>query len=251
MDRKVPYEKSYELVNKLSQSLNIILWLSTIVAVIILIVDNVFPQNTYSFTLNVVLVLLSISYFFIEIIQRHLFHDAEFERKNDFIDNSLKLKLSEENSTGYFNNEDLKKGIYKLGVNCFESSFFTKSITKKMITKHLIQSGIVLLLIITLIFTVTDNLLIQILLLALPYSIANDTIKVYRLHKNTDTVFKQFTNIFTTVKKGKLDYLIIDNIINYEKSLSRAAILLDSKVFNKMNKHLSEKWNELKVNLKI
>ena len=120
-----------------------------------------------------------------------------------------------------------------------------------MITKHLVQSGIVLLLIITLIFTVTDNLLIQILLLALPYSIVNDTIKVYRLYKNTDTVFKQFTHIYTTVKKGKLDYLIIDNIINYEKSLSRAAILLDSKVFNKMNKHLTEKWNELKTKLKI
>lgn len=131
MDRKVPYERSYEIVNKLSQSLNIILFLSTIVAIIILIIDNFYPQNTYSFTLNVVLVILSISYFFIEIIQRHLFHDAEFERKNDFIDNSLKLKLSEENSTGYFNNEDLKKGIYKLGVNCFESSFFYQIHYKK------------------------------------------------------------------------------------------------------------------------
>lgn len=120
-----------------------------------------------------------------------------------------------------------------------------------MLTKHLIQSGIVLLLIITLIFTVTDNLLIQILLLALPYSIVNDTIKIYTLHNNTDAVFKQFTHIFTTVKKGKLDYLIIDNIINYEKSLSRAEILLDNKIFNKMNKNLSEKWEELKINLEI
>lgn len=251
MERKVPYEKSYDLVNQLAKALNIILYLTTAIALTILIVENFVLENTISHILNVVLVIFSVSYFIIEILQRHLFHDAEFERKNDFIDNGLKLKLSEENSTGYFNNDDLKKGIFKLGVNCFESSFFTKSITKKMLTKHLIQSGIVLILILTLIFTVADNLLIQILLLALPYSIVNDTIKTYRLHKNTDTVFKQFNNIFATSKKGKLDYLIIDNIINYEKSLSRAAILLDSNIFNKMNKHLSEKWNEIKVKHKI
>lgn len=251
MTRKVPYEKSYDFVNKISSTLSIILILTTTISVAILILDKLETQSKFTHLLNIVLVILSVSYFIFEILQRHLFHEAEFERKNDFIDNGLKLKLSEENSSGYFNNNDLKKDIYKLGINCFESSLFTKSITKRMLKKHLIQTGIIFLLIFTLIFTVTDNLLIQILLLALPYSILNDTLKIYRLHKNTDTVFKQFSNIFSTTKNGKLDYLILDNIINYEKSLSRAAILLDSKIFKKMNPDLSTKWNELKVKYKI
>ncbi|AZJ36647.1 hypothetical protein [Tenacibaculum singaporense] len=251
MTRKVPYQKSYDFVNKINSTLSIILILTTTISIAILVLDKLETPHKFTHILNVVLVILSVSYFILEILQRHLFHEAEFERKNDFIDNGLKLKLSEENSSGYFNNDDLKKGVYKLGVNCFESSFFTKSITKKMLKKHLIQAGIIFLLIFTLIFTVANNLLIQILLLALPYSILNDTLKLYRLYKNTDTVFKHFTYIFNTSKKGKLDYLILNNIINYEKSLSRAAILLDNKIFKKMNNDLSIKWNELKEKHKI
>jgi len=251
MTRKVPYEKSYDLVNKFSSALDIMLIGSTFISIIILITDNIKYLSQLSYVLNVILVITSVSYFVLEILQRHYFHEAEFERKNDFIDNGLKLKLSEENSSGYFNNDDLKKGVYKLGVDCFESSFFTKSITKKMLNKHLIKTGIIFLLIFTLIFTVADNLLVQILLLALPYSILNDTIKLYRLHKNSDTVFKNFMHIFSSSKKAKLDYLIIDNIINYEKSLSRAAIKLDSKIFKKMNPGLSSKWIELKTKQKI
>ncbi len=251
MSRKVPYNKSYELVNKINSVLNIILICTTVISIIILILNKFENYSQHSRVLSVLLVILSVSYFVIEILQRHLFHEVEFERKNDFIDNGLKLKLSEENSIGYFNNDDLKKGIYKLGVDCFESSFFTKTITKKMLKKHLIQTGIIFLLVFTLIFTVADSVLIQVLLLALPYSVFNETIKLYRLHKNTNTVFNKFMHIFSTVKKTKLDYLIIDNIINYEKSLSRAAIKLDSTIFNNENSDLATKWSEIKVAQKI
>jgi hypothetical protein len=64
-------------------------------------------------------------------------------------------------------------------------------------------------------------------------------------------VFLNFKKIFSSTKKLKREFLIIDNVISYEKSLSYSSIPLDSTLFNEMNDELSIEWNEMKKNHKI
>ncbi len=248
MSEKVPHKNKYALANRLAKTLNYILILSTIISVLIL-AYNLFaanPSNQFNEWSGKVLAFLAIVYFCLDLIKSNAFHKAEFARKNDFIDNSMKTNLSEENSVGYFTNDELDKGITKLGANCFENSFFTKSIAQKMLKKQFFYFSIVVVAILSIVIFFENPIVVKVLLLALPYSITLDTYKLYRLQQNSDSVFSNFKRIFSSTKKSKMEFLIIDNTINYEKALSEAGILLDSKIFTKMNSKLSGDWDKIK-----
>jgi hypothetical protein len=253
MTKKVPHDKIYKIVNKLSKGLNWILIISTIISVSIIILNNLSldVNPNISLWLSIILALLAVVFFVLDVIQSHIFHRAELQRKNDFIDNSLKTKLADANSKGFFTNDELNNGIYKLGVNCFESSFFTKTISSKMLSKQLTNTIVIWIVIIFVIFTAPNNIFIEILLLTLPFTILNETRKLYRLNRNVELVFSNFKKIFNSTKKSKREFLIIDNVITYEKSLSYGSIPLDSKIFNEMNDELSTEWNKIKAQYKI
>jgi hypothetical protein len=253
MTRKVPHDKIYKIVNKLSKILNWILIISTFISVLVIIFNNFnlnISPNT-SLTLSKILAFFAVFFFIIEIIQSHIYHRAELQRKNDFIDNSLKTKLADENSKGYFTNDEVNNGIYKLGVNCFENSFFTKSISSKMLTKQLIYTIVIWLVIWFVILSTPNSVFVEVILLTLPFTVLNETLKLYRLNRNVETVFCNFKKIFSSTKKSKREFLIIDNVINYEKSLSYSSVPLNSPLFVEMNDELSIEWNEIKKEHKI
>lgn len=113
--------------------------------------------------------------------------------------------------------------------------------------KESIKSTIILCLFILLLAAVADNRIFMTLLkMALPLSIMQKTVKIIILHQRVSNVFFDFKQIFTDVSKSKRSALIINNVINYGKSLSWACITLDSKVFNKMNAELSLEWKRIK-----
>lgn len=253
MSKKVPHRSKYQLANKFNKALNCILIASSLISALI-IGFNVFPSYSSVELIGAsskALAFLSVVYFLLEIFKSETFQKAEFARKNDFIDNSLNTNLSQEKSKGYFSNEEVDIGILKLGVNCFENSFFTKSITQKMLNIQYIYLTIVLITILSFVIFLDNPIIVEVLLLALPYSIALETYKLYRLQQNTNLVLNNFKRIFSSTKKSKRLPLIIDNIISYEKALSSGGILLNSNIFSKMNKDLSYDWEELKTQLEI
>lgn len=253
MKKKVPHDEIYKIVGKLSKVLSWILILSTIISISLIIINNlslkINPQT--SITLSKILAFFAVTYFIIEIIQNHNYHRAELQRKNDFIDNSLRTKLADANSQGYFTNEEIDNGVYKLGVNCFENSFFTKSITSKMLTKQMFKTIVIWLVIWLVILSAPNGIIVEVILLALPFSVLNETHKLYRLNRNVESVFLNFKKIFSSTKKLKREFLIIDNVISYEKSLSYSSTPLDGSIFNTMNEELSIQWNEIKRQHKI
>lgn len=253
MNKIVPHAKWYKVSIKLSKLLNYLVYISTIISVIIIISKNFFP-NSNQMLINWItkgLAAISVSYFIIGVVQRFSFNKAELERKNDLIDNSLNSNLNSEKSENYFSNNNIEHSIFKLGVDCFENSYFTKSISEKMLVKQLILNSIVVLIIVTLLLTTSNNLTVEIFLLALPYSISNETIRLYWLNKEMEDVFSEFKKIFDSVSEDKIEVLIINNVINYEKSLSSNQILLNSNIFEQMNDELSKQWKALKVKYEI
>jgi len=225
-----------------------LLYTAGFIFIVILIIEKLSVPNMAIFqsSLNSILAVLSVIYFIASIVQSYFFQSAEFHRKNDFTDNSFNTKLSEKKSTNYFSNDNIENGIIKLGVNCFENSFFTRNISGKMVFKESIKSTIILGLFI-LVAAVADNRIFMTLLkMALPLSIIQKTIKLLILHQTVSRVFFDFKKIFTDVKENQRVPLIINNVISYEKTLSWASITLNSKIFNQMNTELSMEWERIK-----
>ena len=248
MTKKVPHDKLYKLVTNLSSALNWLLIISTIISIVIIILNNInlnSNPNT-SLWLSRSLALIAIVFFILDVIQSHIYHRAELQRKNDFMDNSLQTKLADANSNEYYTNDDISKGVYKMGVNCFENSFFTKTISSKMLVKQITYTIVIWILLWCVILTAPNNVYIEVILLALPFSVANDTRKLYRLNKNVEMVFGTFKKIFSSTKKSKRESLIIDNVISYEKAISYSSIPLNSKIFDELNDELSIEWNDIK-----
>lgn len=248
MTKKVPHDKLYKIVTELSSALNWLLLISTITSLIIIALNNFQWESNpnTSLWLSRCLALIAIVFFILDIIRSHTYHRAELQRKNDFMDNSLQTKLADANSNEYYTNDDISKGVYKMGVNCFENSFFTKTISSKMLVKQITYTVVIWLVLWCVILTAPNNIFIEVVLLALPISVANDTRKLYRLNKNVDMVFGNFKRIFSSTKKSKRESLIIDNVINYEKSLSYSSIPLNSKLFDQLNDELSVEWESIK-----
>lgn len=253
MTKIVPHAKWYKVSNKLSKFLNYLIYVSTIISVGIIISRNFFPNSEQALInwLTRGLATLSVSYFILEIIQKRNFNKGEWDRKNDLVDNSLNSNLNDQKSKKYFSNDNIEYGIFKLGINCFENSYYTKTISEKMLKKQLILNSIIILIVLVLILTASNDLTVEFFLLALPYSISNETIRLYRLNKEMEDIFSEFKKIFDSVSKDKIEMLIVNNVISYEKSLSSNQILLDSNIFEHMNNELSEQWKTLKIKYRI
>lgn len=254
MTKVVPYKKDFDLVSLVEKISNAILWSSVVISIATIIISYSEIQKStaenLTSILNAVNCVFAVSYFLSDIISNYLFQLAEAKRRDDFFDNSLNTNLSEENSNKYFTNDNTNAGIKKLGVNCFENSFFTKSIATKMLMPMIIKSIIVFFLF--LILAITNNhLFTAALQIALPYTIIQQTIRLSVFHSRVESICKGFQRIFSTNNKKTIEQAIIHNVTSYEATLSWACIKLDSKLFNKMNDELSEKWNKIKTKCNI
>ncbi len=254
MTKVVPYKKDFDLVSLVDKISNSILWSSVVASIATIIISyskiEQTTENILTTVLNSIICFLAVSYFLSDIISNYLFQKAEAKRRDDFFDNSLNTNHSEENSNEYFTNDNITPSIKKMGVNCFENSFFTKSISAKMLKPMIINSIVVFLLF--LILAITNNhLFVTALQIALPYTIIQQTIRLFVFHNRIENICKHFRQIFTTHNKKNITKSILHNVSSYETTLSWACIKLDSKLFNKMNDELSEKWNKIKTKCNI
>lgn len=249
MTKKVPYKNDYSLVEKnelLSQS---ILWSSVIISIVTLIVSRYnfgFCKETAVVYLNALNCFFAVIYFLSDIVANYLFQMAEAKRRDDFFDNSLNTQLAEKNSEGYFSNQHLNHGIVKMGVNNFENSFLSKSVSGKMLKPMLLKSALVFTLFLSLALFTDREILTTALQLVFPFTIIQQSIRLFLYYKRINDVFKNYQKIFASTTDGKKEQLIIHNMTSYETTLAWACLKLDSDIFEKMNPDLSIEWEELK-----
>ena len=249
MNRNVPFKIDYDLIKSLEKFASIILVISALISTCVLIIEKnnfAISKETVIKILNASLGIISVVYFLLDIVQNYLFYKAEINRKNDFIDNSLNTKLSDKNSNEYFSNDNLEPGFFKLGVNAFENSFFSKMVSKSMIPKKIITSCLFVLLFLLVIFCTDQSTIISLFQIVLPFSVLQQTYKLYIFNSRINTVFDKFKFIFSNLTKETQTALFVENIINYEKTLSWGGILLDSKKFDELNPVLSSEWEDIK-----
>lgn len=247
-NRFVPFKINFDIVKKLDKWFNWLLIGATLLGVLLLVIGNIDPVRFKAImeNLNYGIGVLSIFYFIGDLAKRFLLQFAEQRRRKDFIDNSLDTQLAEQRSEGYFSNEGFDPGVYKMGINCFESAFFSMNISKKMITGHVIKS-VAVIGVFGFLFTATDKVsLATVLQFALPYTILQQSIILVVFYLQVSSVFNYFKLLFSSAQREKRDLLIIHNVISYESTISWAGLVLDDDIYEKLNPALSERWEQIK-----
>ena len=201
--------------------------------------------------LNTITVLLAIGYFVTDIVANYVFQSAEDVKRKDLIDHSLPTQLADYNSQQYFTNNEIAPGIYKFGVNSFESCYFSKNIAERMIGPAIWKVALVIA-----VFTVAalwaDNEgMVMLLQMALPFTIIQQFVRLLYYKHRLSNIYDTFFTIFNTPKDDRQSYLLLHNAITYDAVHAWASIKLKQTIYDKLNPTLTTDWVTLKQRLNI
>ncbi|WP_149242249.1 hypothetical protein [Dyadobacter sp. 32] len=254
----------YKRIDQFDFWKNLILIISTIITFTLNLNDQYHLLNSAWLTKGTVKLItgfnavLVITFIIIEIASIFIFQKAEGSRIIKFIDNSFNSNFSGSATpqVGFFNQDNINPGLYKMCINCFESTLFSTTIAKEMTRGKYIKAIIVLLIFV---FTASmgDGTTFRYLTEAiLPLALIQDAIRFSIYLSRLETVHASFTSFFTTINGnssafGQRISEALKLIITYETTLAWSSIKLDSKIYNKHNAMLSNEWTLLKQRYNI
>lgn len=261
MIRNVPHQKLFDDAKKLDKAQGIILFLAAIVTITSVIL-NALKKDYCSLEGNVcfdivdgIASLLAVAYMVLELLVSNKLFQAEKARRIDLIDHSFGTNFSGEQSTGYYNSGGINPGVYKWAVHVFENSLFSCNSIKQMTTKKWVYATIVFLVFLISAFLGEKLVLNSLIQVAAAGILVQQAIKFQqfsiRMHSIHSDIKLLFSNLRDVADKTSNEGEMAKNVIAYETTISAAGIILDDKIFNKDNKNLSNKWEQLKQSYKI
>lgn len=197
--------------------------------------------------------LLIFLYLILQFTSDYIFYEASVKKRIDFIDNSFGTKFSEINLDNYYSNDEVSNGILKMAVNGFENSLFTYHIAKSMQKELWIKSVLIGILFIFVGVSGYNSAFVMLFHLSLPIFLFFRALRLSLFVSRVENVFGNYRKLFTgldlkktkSFEQNKFPEILL-SILEYETILSWGNILLDTKVYNKMNSELSQQWEELK-----
>ena len=243
--RRDDVSKLYDISNNINNITNTI-FLINIICTFALAFD--FKYRSIIVILSLILTIL---YVVITNINEMFFNNlAESERRKSLLKESFDVPITLKVTKKYYNNKE-NPSIEKLGLNCYESVFFTKNVVDKMIFKDLLK--IVLLVIAYIILMIQlENL--DILLIITQTLFSSEFIfyfvKLIYYKFQLEKINNEFQNIFfmTNISEKNRDVLILDAVMGYECLKSYCQISISSKIFFKYNKEWSGEWRNILKN---
>ena len=245
-ERKDEIQNLYDITNKISNFGNI-LFLLTIIISFVLLFD--FKHKDVFITLSII---LTLGYIGLSNINDIYFSNlAEMERRKSLLKESFNINITLKETNKYYNNDEIPS-IKKLGLNCYESAFFTKKVVDKMMFANIIIITIFILIYIILMIQL-ENLEFLLVITQTLFSaeILFYFIKLCYYKFQLDKICKEFQDIFFIRGiSSNMEVLLLDATIDYECLKSYCKIATSSKIFNKYNKVWSDEWNKLIKKLK-
>jgi len=252
----IPFKNSFDNAKSYDQYANIVLYVSSLILVGTFMIKTINPAwEPISNIINSINCFFIVAYAVLKFITNNTFYEASIHKRFDFVDNSFDTTFSEENSRNYYSNDNIEKGIYKMAVNGFENCLFTYNIAKCMLKSLWLKNIIIALLFIFFGIFGYNNAFVLLIQLSLPLLLLNQAIMHTLFVSRIDKVFESYRRMFQDLKnnnnKDNKNPEIIINVIEYESTISTGCILLNSKIYNKLNTVLSEKWEAMKLKYEI
>ncbi|RAW01977.1 hypothetical protein [Pseudochryseolinea flava] len=251
----VPHQKAFSRVKKFGDWGNAILAVTTIVAVSSIVFDDQLKGYGLTDKVNALNSLLILAYLVLDLTTSYVLQKAEMLRRLVFIDNSFGVNLTGKKSAGYFTNESLTPGVYKMAVNCFENSFFSHFISSRMFIRLAIKNIPIAAIFIGAASMGEAKIVNLIFQLSLPVVLVQQLVKLGFYVSTTETVLDNFKTLFSDLRGNpptdQRTPEILRNVIQYETNISWGSIPLSSSLFEKFNDELSKEWERMKNEYQI
>ncbi len=250
--RKDTIDKYYKAVNFTNNVSTGSFWLSVGLSVLIFFVINAATKNILNILFIVITIIYAISS---NLASLYLLPRAEDKRRGRLLSDSLGIALDDEETNKYYNNKETVS-IFRLGVNCFENSLFSKTVSGKMLIKQAVTVAVYLLIWIVLLL-IRDTPLDFISIVAqtlFTSSLLINFIKLWIYFKGVEGIYREFRNLFLGAPNKDDTYTIsriLDLVFQYESIKARTGISLSTKIFEEINPETSGVWKKIKDNLSI
>ena len=175
---------------------------------------------------------------------------AEKMKRRDLFGNAYGTKIASKTSQGYYTNTGLPPGVYKLGVNNYESCFFTFNIIKAELWQNVAKVAIIVVATLLVVFIPEKQWLVLLIQCSLPLTILIESIRYFVTLNALNRLLDEYWLMFED-KNALREAKILYQISNYTAILARGRIMLSEKRYNKMNDRLSKEWSDIKNNLNI
>ena len=163
-------------------------------------------------------------------------------------------KYLEKHVEGYYTNDSLDIGPYKMLVNCGENCFFTLNIAKGMVSQVVIKNVVfTVLFLIMAYFGIKDNLVaIPVLQILLSTLFLTELIHHINFIAKLEQLFERFKESFS--KKIDEEQVLQDAVLlflDYETTLAYNKAPLSDAIYEQLNEKLSKEWEEIKDRYEI
>ena len=258
LNRFLPYEADYSLLSKCRIWETRGLWLIGILSVVLPVVGSFLAStlvNTIYNILNLLYFLIIIAYYVLDVYTETFLYPATArKRRKGFIDNSLGSKFLEKKVEGYYTNDNLNYGPYKMLINCSENCFFTLNIAKGMVPRIVIKNALFSIGFLVIAYCgIKDNLVaIPILQILLSTLFITELIHHLNFIAKLEQLFERFKETFT--KKMDANQTLQEAVLlflDYETTLAYNKAPLSDSVYEKLNEKLSKEWEEIKTRYEI
>ena len=237
-------DKDFRLCIKSENLLSIFYYLSVAISLALCIKFN----NIVCITL----IIIHILYIIEDTINDMIFKNfAENERRKTLLSNAYGSELTNKKAIGYYNNNE-KNPIKKLGLNIFESTFFTKNNINIMIKHSTIKIIIDVIIWLIIVLMMKDKNIV----LCITQSLFSSEILIsyfkllYFNNKLNEIYNKLFTMFITNKYSNKNESQLLEYTFEYECLKSSIHILLSSSNFNKNNVKWTTDWENIKKKIR-
>ncbi|MCW3085103.1 MAG: hypothetical protein JWP12_2469 [Bacteroidetes bacterium] len=198
---------------------------------------------------------IAVLYAILDFIVMRYFDAGGKKKRNDLLDNSLGSNLNGIKSSGYFSNSNLPDGIYKLGVNAFENSYFTATIVSNMLLKRWLTTGALVIAILLSVFSGSLGVFNTLIQLSITGIIFQKTIKLQWYYFKMNQINQDFKTLFNSLLNAPAGFAndaeILRNVLNYECGHAWGGVFNDQDIYDKLNPKMSQDWETIKNNYKI
>lgn len=213
--------------------------------------STIIPLFNNSNINNIFTIICLIVLIYLELQSEHYRNNAEKKRRNDLFDNSFSTKYNHDKSEGYYSNDEIPNGIYKMAINVFQNCFWSLTISTKMKerekNKNLIIGGIIALF--AIFGFIRNTISIPVLQIFLSQEFLIKYIKLDRYNKELENIFNELKEMFS---KNLIDNIeneqakLLNVIIKYECNILNFKIDLDSDIYSNENDRLEKEWRKIK-----
>lgn len=246
-------DRYYKPVKKFEKTSQVLFWVNVIISLSLLFIKD-YPS--IEIWVNGIFITATITYGLVSLYLGLLaLPNAESHRSTHLIADSLGVTLDNETTNKYYNNKQAPS-LMRLGMNVFENSLFSWTITSRMLitARRKVGTWGLLLFLLLLLRNSPLELICVIAQTIFATSLLSDFFRLeiakYQFHR----VFRESWSLFLggIPADNQSTHGVILNLANrYEAIKARMTVSIDTKVFNEINAETSEEWERIKVKLKL